>query len=143
MILTAETANLMPGPFTAAVFIDNSIVAGLEKSGFIDKVVKEKLSLDRSLRYSEHIVKAVSACPNVITRVIRNGDSLAQESHWDKATPEQRIEAVWNPSRGFSSTGCTPCKPRCRSRRVTAFSPSSAVARSERAGLSEMPLSAD
>ncbi|MEK7377980.1 MAG: hypothetical protein AABZ71_03670, partial [Candidatus Binatota bacterium] len=32
---------------------------------------------------------------SLITRVIRNGDPRTQESHWDKATPEQRIEAVW------------------------------------------------
>jgi hypothetical protein len=33
---------------------------------------------------------------NVITRVIRNGHPLTQESHWNKATPEQRIEGVWD-----------------------------------------------
>ena len=55
----------------------------------------KNLSLDRPLRYNMSIVNTVSYRSNVITRVIRNGEPLTQESHWDSATPEQRIEAVW------------------------------------------------
>ena len=41
-------------------------------------------------------METASLRKNVITRVIRNGDPPAQESHWDQATPERRIEAVWD-----------------------------------------------
>jgi hypothetical protein len=37
-----------------------------------------------------------SADPKTITsRIIRPGDKVEDESYWDKATPAERINAVW------------------------------------------------
>lgn len=52
--------------------------------------------IHRELRYINEDMETASRRKDYTTRIIRDGDSLTQDSHWDKATPEQRIEAVWS-----------------------------------------------
>ena len=52
--------------------------------------------IHREMRYNIFSMETASRRKNLTTRIIRNGDSPTQESHWDKTTPEQRIEAVWD-----------------------------------------------
>jgi hypothetical protein len=48
------------------------------------------------MRYNPLRMETVPNRKNITSRIIRNGDFPPENHSWDRVTPEERIEAVWN-----------------------------------------------